>query len=452
MSATRVAASEDDNTGPAPSGEWQRGWPIVLAAAVGYGTGGAMLILLGGLFIKPMREDLGWSTAAVTIMPLISLVWAVCNPFTGAAIDRFGSRAVGLLGILGMGLSVGLVALLPVTMSGLYGLAALMGVFASMTSVATYSRGVASWFSRSLGLALGVALSGSAAVAVVATPIIGLTIASYGWRAGFFALAGIILVIALPAVGWLYREQVGASVTEPQREAPGPDSVGSMLRDIRFWCYAFSFTLACITVSGTAMHLQPLLAESGIALDRALSLGVAYAIAISVGKVIGGMLLDRLWPFGVACGIAVIAGIGAIGLANVGAATAFPFLLVTVGAIGLAAGAEADFVGYFGIRSFGMRKFSTIVGMLAMIITLGNALGGWLYGFLFDTYGSYRLANFVGAACLFASGIIILFAGFLEKAQTGRMQPADCLNNRSLMRPCMTGLGAVEKPPGTPIS
>ena len=84
--------------------EWRRGWPVLLAAAIGYGTGGAMLILLGGLFIKPMRDALGWSTAAVTLMPIVTLVWARCNPSAGAVIDRFGSRAIGYLGMIGLSL------------------------------------------------------------------------------------------------------------------------------------------------------------------------------------------------------------------------------------------------------------------------------------------------------------------------------------------------------------
>lgn len=400
--------------------EWQRGWPVVIAAAIGYGTGGAMLILLGGLFIKPMRDDLGWSTAAVTIMPVISLVWALCNPFTGAAIDRFGSRAVGILGMLGMALCTGLLGVLPITAWGLFSVAALTGAFASMTSVATYSRGVASWFSHSLGLALGIALSGSAAVAIVATPLIGTTIAQYGWRAGFLALAALILLLALPLVVLFYREHVqpAAKAGNPRIQPDGAD-LREAIRDIRFWCYAASFALACMAVSGTATHLQPLLAERSFPLREALSLGVVFAVAISIGKIVGGMLLDRIWPFAVACGIALAASAGAVGLANVESTTSFPIMVLTVGAIGLAAGAEADFIGYFGIRSFGMRKFSTIVGMLALIVTLGNALGGWLYGFLFDVYGSYEIACLIGASCLLASGLIMLLAGGAEVRMRG---------------------------------
>ena len=30
--------------------EWRNGWKVVMGAAIGYGTGGAMILLLGSLF------------------------------------------------------------------------------------------------------------------------------------------------------------------------------------------------------------------------------------------------------------------------------------------------------------------------------------------------------------------------------------------------------------------
>jgi hypothetical protein len=56
-----------------------------------------------------------------------------------------------------------------------------------------------------------------------------------------------------------------------------------------------------------------------------------------------------------------------------------------VTAIGAAAGAEADIAGFFVLRSFGMRLFSTIVGTLAMIVTLAVS-------FAVGSRGSYSIS------------------------------------------------------------
>lgn len=396
-------------------GEWKRGWPVILSAGIGYGTGGAMILLLGSLFIKPMRDALGWSTAAVTFAPIVTFVWALCYPLSGAVIDRFGSRRVALTGALGIALCAVLMAVLPISKMSFYATAGLMGIFASMTAVSTYGRGVASWFKHSVGLAFGIALSGSAVVAIVAQPLTGQLIAAYGWRAGFLAMAAIVIVIGLPVLVLMYRERPGDPVVSGSAEAKDGIMLRAALRDSRFWCYLLSFTLACIPISGTLGHLQPLLGEKGISLNHAISLGVVYALAMSLGKVVGGILLDRAWPFAVAAGITTLAAGGSFGLAAMDLANAYLVAALLIGAIGAAQGAESDFIAFFVLRSFGMLAFSTIVGVLAMAVTFGIALGAWLYGVLFDRYGDYEFAGQLGGLCFLGSTVFILTAGIAER-------------------------------------
>lgn len=395
--------------------EWKRGWLVVLAAAIGYGTGGGIIMMQAGLFIKPMRDALGWSTAAVTIAPIFLFAWAICYPLAGAIIDRYGSRKTAIAGVLGLASCIILVGVLPISRVSLYSAAVAMGVFASISAVPTYTRGVASWFKRGVGLAFGIALSGSVLIAIFATPMTGFAIAEYGWRAGFLTLAGIMLCLGLPAIIFFYRENPEEI---PAVESSKPEtgiSRGEALRDARFWCYVTSFTLACIALGGTLAHLQPLLAEKGYPLATALSLGVLYAIAMSAGKILGGLLLDRFWPYAVAALLTLIAAMGSFGLAMSNAEIAYPIAALLVISIGSAQGAESDFTAFFILRSFGIRAFSSIVAVLAMIVTFGLTVGSWFYGIVFDIYGSYDLAINLGAVCLIGASIIVLIAGFLDR-------------------------------------
>lgn len=399
-----------------PVSEWRKGWPVIVAAGMGYGTGGSMILLLAGLFIKPMRDTLGWSTTAVTISPLITLTWALCYPLTGAAIDRLGSRNVAIAGILGLIICTLLIAILPISQISLFGMAALIGVFASMSAVPTYSRGIATWFKRDLGLALGVALSGSALVAIFATPLTGNMIAVFGWRTGFLTIAGIMLTVGLPLIVYLYRESVTTSPSSAANVIPlSGAALGEALRDARFWFYLLSFTSACVALGGTLAHLQPLLAEKGVPLNEAISLGVVYALAMTFGKVVGGILLDRFWPFAVAAVITILAASGAAGLAVMDSYSSHLLVAIMTASIGLAQGAEADFVAFFILRSFGMRAFSAIVGFVAMVVTLGLTVGAWLFGALFDIFGNYEAASIIGAGFLATAGLLILTAGFCER-------------------------------------
>jgi predicted MFS family arabinose efflux permease len=399
--------------------EWRKGWPVVLGAAIGYGTGGGMVLLLASLFVQPMREELGWSAAAVTMSPIVTLTWALCYPATGAVIDRFGSRSIALIGTLGLAFCASLMAVLPISKVSFYAMAALIGVCASMTAVPTYTRGVATWFRQGVGLAFGIALSGSAIVAIGATPLTGGIIAEYGWRGGFLSIAGIALLIGLPLIALLYRERSEAPAPDADFSAPNASGalLGEALRDVLFWFYLLSFTSACVALGGTLAHLQALLAERGFPLAEALSFGVLYALSMTFGKVAGGILLDRLWPFAVAAGITTLAALGSFGLATMDATSSYILVGLLLAVVGMAQGAESDFVAYFTLRSFGMRAFSTIVGGLAMIVTLGLSTGAWMYGMLFDAYGGYETAFMAGGAFLLAAGIFILGAGILERAR-----------------------------------
>jgi predicted MFS family arabinose efflux permease len=394
--------------------EWRKGWPVVLGAGFGFGSGGGMVLLLAGLFIKPMKEALGWSTSAVTIAPIVTLVWALAYPFAGRIIDRIGSRSVAIIGAIGLAVCAGLLAIMPVSPAILYTLAAFIGLFASLTSVPTYARAVATWFGSGVGLALGITLSGSALVTTFALPFTGRMIADHGWRAGFLTIAGIIAFVGLPLILFFYREKPGTQALAGQPAASGL-AMGEAVRDARFWGYLVAFSIACVPLGGFVGHLQPMLAQKGFALGTALSMGVLYGIAISVGKICAGLLFDRIWPFAVAAGITIVAGLGAVALSHVGAATPLPMLAVILFLIGTGQGAEADFIAFFTLRSFGMRAFASIVGVLAMMSTLGLAAGGFLFAQLADSDGTYDGACLIGAGCLIASGVVILLTGLVDR-------------------------------------
>ena len=92
---------------PVPStvlGEFRRGWPIVLVAAVGLACGlGALPIYSLGALTKPMADDLGWSRAEVqAIFTWLTIGNLVAAPALGWWLDRHGVRAVTLWSTAGM--------------------------------------------------------------------------------------------------------------------------------------------------------------------------------------------------------------------------------------------------------------------------------------------------------------------------------------------------------------
>ena len=82
-----------------------------------------------------------------------------------------------------------LIGVLPVNQALLYVLVVMIGLFAPVTNVASYTRGIASWFRQSVGTAFGLALNGSSVIALFAIPATAAAIGTYGWRAEFLTLS-----------------------------------------------------------------------------------------------------------------------------------------------------------------------------------------------------------------------------------------------------------------------
>jgi predicted MFS family arabinose efflux permease len=400
--------------GPAAPNEWRRGYSVVVAAALGYGTGGAMILLTAGLFILPMRQALGWSTRAVAISPIVSLVMALAAPFAGRLIDRIGSRSAAIGGTLALGILAALLAIAPIGATALYGFAVLMGLAASLTIVPTYTRAVATWFPGGPGLAFGVTLSGSALVSIVALPAIGTAIEAYGWRAGYLAIAAILMLVGLPAVLFGYRERVVILPVVADAEHIDGSTLAEAFRTPRFWAYLLTLGIACFGTGGFTAHLQPLLVSQGLSVREAIGVGVAFALAMSVGKIAGGMLLDRAWPFAVAAGLMALAGIGAFTMTWVNGPATVPLATISACLLGLGQGSEADFVAFFGLRAFGMRAYSAILGVFALATTMMLSAVAFTFAWIVDVYGNYRFGCYLGAAALMTASALFLLIGWSE--------------------------------------
>ncbi|MEX1148299.1 MAG: MFS transporter, partial [Sphingomonadales bacterium] len=223
--------------------EWRVGWTVVFAGCVGTGTGYGMFLMSAGLFIKPMQDELGWSTSTIAIAPMVLVIAALLSPLGGVIIDRFGARRVAITGLSLFVLAyiiMGLVAMSPWT---LYLMVALFGMIGPLSGPAVFTKGVAGWFRHSMGTAFGLTMSGVSLVALFSLPLVAYIIDNFGWRAGYLGLAGIVFLLGLPSVLALFRERAQplAPLARPGAPAEGVP-LRQALKDRRFWLYLTAFT------------------------------------------------------------------------------------------------------------------------------------------------------------------------------------------------------------------
>lgn len=184
------------------SGELQRGWPVVTAAAVGIGLGLSPLPFYTiDVMVKPLGEEFGWSRGDVYSSLAIYTVGAfLMSPIIGMLSERFGARRVCIISIITFSFAMMALALNDGNKERYVALWLLLAVAGAGTLPITFTRPINTWFNERRGFALGLAL--------IATGVFGALAKSFaqylvsmegvGWRGAYIALGLLPLTIALP--------------------------------------------------------------------------------------------------------------------------------------------------------------------------------------------------------------------------------------------------------------
>ena len=138
--------------------------------------------------------SLGLSIVALFAVPL--------SPFAGALIDRWGSRRIGIPGVILSGLAFAAFSLATGSLTQWYVLWVCYAVVAIAIKTTVWTAAVSSVFQSSRALALAVVLSG-AALSQTITPLTAQwLIDGYGWRQAFLWMGlgwgGVVLALLVP--------------------------------------------------------------------------------------------------------------------------------------------------------------------------------------------------------------------------------------------------------------
>lgn len=391
----------------AAENEWRGGWRVLLSAAVGVGVGVPAIINSAGLFVVPMQEEFGWSRSALAIGPIVGLISSCLSPLGGWMIDRHGARPLALAGLSLLCIQLALLAIIPVNAAAFYAVVVGLGLTGTITNNIVYCKAVATWFRRRAGTAIALMLSGVSIIGAILQPVLQRIIAAHGWRVGYAALACVILLAGVPLLWQWFRENPQALTLRQGEGAVSGTSVSEAIRERRFWLILAAFAGAAFPIGGFVNQLQPVLLGQGHAPATAALLGSVFLLATGLGRVVAGVLFDHYRPAFVAAAFLLFSAAGAFilgstsywGLPWSGAA-------VAVSLIGLAQGAEADFIALFTLRSFGLRYFSTLVAIIFTVSGIAFALGGLMFTSIFDRSGGYQLAILISASILLLTALI----------------------------------------------
>ena len=384
------------------------GWVIVaVGIVVGcIGMGGVMSF---GVFLQPMADSLGWSRAGISTASTLAFLWMGVGGFLwGWLYDRYGARVVVLIGGLLQG--IGLVAAsraqsLPVFL-------AVYGTAAGLAAGAVYvplTAATASWFVRHRSLAVSLVSAGLALGTTLMAPLARWLIGTYDWRFAMLTLGVIGWTVILPAALLLRpapaaddRPVTDRSVTGGMRDDM---TLGRALKTSVFWVLALANFACCAAHSGPIFHMVSYATYCGVApLTAATVLGAA-GLAAMCGRVICGLLADRV---GAKRTLATCLVLQAVAIALYPLAHQIDALYAVSMLFGFSYGGAMPLYAILVREHFPAKIMGSVFGVVAMIATLGMALGPPLGGWLFDRFGGYGWLYVASSAIGIAAALIAM--------------------------------------------
>jgi MFS family permease len=384
--------SQEQELLPARKAVWPiyYGWVNVFIAAL------AMTATLPGrthglgLITRPLLEDLRLDEETFSFLNLAAVLLGSLLAWpAGWSIDRWGTRLVGTVVTLALGVSVLLMSEIRTPEWLFVCLLLVRGLGQGALSVASMAM-VGKWFARRLGPAMGVYSVLLAIGFIAATLIVGKAVQDHGWRSGWAGLAWSIMMLGA-VTAWLVRSKPESDLADDEPETKHSISASDLtvqgaLASPAFWI--FSLAAACFGLIWSAVTLfnESILLEHDFGPNDFLLVMAILAGSGLVSNLLGGWLALH-WPLG------RLLGVGMLALAA--ALAAFPTirgqgLLVAYALIlGLSGGMITVVYFTFYGRAYGRKHLGLIQGAAHLLATLASALGPVLLTWSRSRTGSY---------------------------------------------------------------
>ena len=348
-----------------------RAWAIVGALSVTETVSWGILYYAFAVFLLPMREELGFTTAQLTgAFSLALLLSGVAGIPVGRYLDGRSPRALMTAGsIAGV--------LLVLAWSRVEGLAAFYALWAGIGLVMAtvlYEPAfvvLAKWFPAAgqRRQALTALTLVAALASFIFLPLSQALVDAHGWRDALLILAAILAAITVPIHAFVLRP---APEVRAEAQVTPATSASDALRSAPFWLLSVAFFLATFTGIAMTVLAVPYLVERGYSAPFAAFAVGLIGFSQIPGRVLFATVGRRLPPewataavFGlIAAGIALLVGVH-------GTVAAISGLVVLGMGNGMSTLARATLIA----DRYGAGAYGTIGGVAAFFTT-GARAGG----------------------------------------------------------------------------
>ncbi len=384
-------------------------WKSLLIAGLTMTVQNGVLLTFPVVYVA-LLEEFGWGRGEVAgIYSLTTLVIGLTSPLAGFLLDRFGPRRLFVSGALVT--AGGMVATsVGHSLSHLYlTYGILTGIGQSALTSTPNMVVVSKWFPRGVGRAIALADIGTGLGVLLIVPAAQWLILRVGWRIALCTLAGFLVLVLVPA-NWGQRVPETGDLAGPIPPA-GLASCRPLARDRtlrsaiehpKFWWLVLARLCSGMAFQIMTVHLVAFIVGAGYGKMIAASTMGAVSMMSMLGRYLVGQASDRL---GRALALMLAytgTTLGILSLMTLTSAGSMALSLFVL-CYGLSQGSAGIVMAARAADLFQGKSFGRIYGWISVANGIGEGLGAWLGGAVFDRTGSYYTA--------FAVAILALVVG-----------------------------------------
>src|SRR5262245_31589719 len=274
-------------------------WLVVAVSSVGlFLHFGSLLVNAFGVVLTTLCDQFQWSRGQVSdAFSLATLTAILAMPLTGWLTDRVGSRRPILVCMVVFGALYASLSALTPSLWHLYAVFLLLGLVGPGTSAVPHASLISQWFTKRRGLALGLAMCGTAFGGVIWPRATQGLLDQFGWRNAYAISGGAVLLVAVP-LQFLFLKEPSTVARKSEQSAIGAQAEGltrrEALRGSLLWLLIFAFFIISMSIHACMIHLVPMLKDRGMTPGSAANAASLFGAAGMIGRVGMGYLLDRL--------------------------------------------------------------------------------------------------------------------------------------------------------------
>lgn len=385
-------------------------WRPLLAATLGLATGMSLAGPITTTIAPTMVKDNGWSQADFASVGALALPAAIVFPLIGRLADVLGVRWTALIGMATLPLVYLGYSLMSGSLANYAVIFFLQSVVCVTTTATVYTRLVVQNVQRARGLALAIAASGPAVSGAILAPLLNDYVEAHGWRDSYQLLAILAVIAAVIVFALIPAESnkpaAAAAAPRPARR-PARQDYPEIFRARAFWFLLGAMLLCNLPATIMLQQLKLLILANGVKGEDAGLMLAALPVGMLAGRFIAGLGLDRYRSHIVSF---ATLGLPCIGLFLIASSLDAPAVLtLAVFCVGFSFGAEGDILGFLVARHFGVRIYSSVMGLMIFATAASTAIGALLLGAILAQTGGYDLFLITaGIGVLIGASLLLL--------------------------------------------